>query len=84
MSALSVKQKEAIVGLRVEGTHRSSDRPPLVAPYNFGIDEGWWEECAEDYPNHIADYFTHTVLDPDVKHFFCPYEILKISSSACA
>jgi len=59
MDALSVKQKEAIVGIRVGNTGRKSLIPPLLAPYDFGIDLGWWNRYAKKYPNHITDFMTH-------------------------
>jgi hypothetical protein len=57
--ALSTKQKEAIVGIRVEGTGRVSQVPPLIAPYDFGIDWGWWRGYSKKYPNHVSDFYKH-------------------------
>ena len=59
VDSLSVKQKEAIVGIRVGNTGRRSLIPPLLAPYDFGIDLGWWKHHAKNYPNHISDFMTH-------------------------
>ena len=63
MDALTAKQKESIIGIRVDGTGRVSQIPPFVAPYNFGIDPKWWRKHAKTYPNHITDFFTHGDLD---------------------
>jgi hypothetical protein len=63
MDQLTAKQREAIVGIRVEGTGRISNIPPLCAPYDFGIDKTWWRTRGQDYPNHVVDFFTHGKLD---------------------
>lgn len=43
----------------MEGTGRSTSAPPLVAPYDFGIDMTWWETEASEYPAHVVDWLTH-------------------------
>jgi hypothetical protein len=58
-SARTVKQKQKMIGITVEGTGRSTSVPPLVAPYDFGIDKMWWETKASEYPAHVADWLTH-------------------------
>jgi hypothetical protein len=58
-SARTLKQKQKVIGITVEGTGRSTPIPPLVAPYDFGIDKTWWRVEAGEYPAHVADWFTH-------------------------
>ena len=55
--ALTNKEREAVNIFRV-GTERSTSKPPLVAPYNFGIDLEWWKAAKEsgDWENVIGDW----------------------------
>jgi hypothetical protein len=56
---LNGQLQQKVIGITVEGTGQSTSVPPLVAPYDFGIDKKWWEEEAGEYPAHVMDWLTH-------------------------
>ncbi|GBE87457.1 hypothetical protein SCP_1101330 [Sparassis crispa] len=59
--AKSAKEKERIVSISVRDTGRSTDIPPLVAPFDFGINKTWWEVNKDDvrYKEVLTDWYMH-------------------------
>ncbi|TDL13707.1 hypothetical protein BD410DRAFT_903240 [Rickenella mellea] len=57
--SLSTKEREGFRTTRVAGTGRSTDRPPLIAPFDFGIDATWWDEKHEEFSSLVCDWGTH-------------------------
>lgn len=53
---LTVKSSKLTQGTRVRGTGRSTNVPPVVAPYNFGINFQWLETYQNIYPVHLRDW----------------------------
>jgi hypothetical protein len=43
----------------VSGTGRSTIEPPLLAPFNFGIDQTWFENKSEEFARLVKDWGTH-------------------------
>ena len=43
----------------MSGTSRSTIEPPLIAPFDFGIDQGWLENESERYARLVKDWGTH-------------------------
>jgi len=41
------------------GTGRTTKVPPPLAPYDFGINQAWFDVESENYPIETADYFNH-------------------------
>ncbi|KAG6871436.1 hypothetical protein C0992_010958 [Termitomyces sp. T32_za158] len=58
--SLSTKQKLSYA-LRVTNTGRSSSVPPLVAPFDFGIDPTWWSEhgTSTEYKSIVSDWMKY-------------------------
>ena len=56
--ALTNKEKEAFSIFRIGNSERSTSQPPLVAPYNFGINLERWEAAKEsgNWDNIIGDW----------------------------
>ncbi|KAI0054974.1 hypothetical protein BV25DRAFT_1833447 [Artomyces pyxidatus] len=57
-ASLSSKEKKEYA-YRVRLTDRSSDIPPLVAPYDAGINRDWYEFNKEDLHHHLGDWYTY-------------------------
>ncbi|KAL6299396.1 hypothetical protein BKA93DRAFT_829960 [Sparassis latifolia] len=55
------KLKECVVIISVRNTGRTSDVPPLVAPFDFGINHMWWERNKnnEKFADVLTDWYTH-------------------------
>ncbi|KII89949.1 hypothetical protein PLICRDRAFT_685554 [Plicaturopsis crispa FD-325 SS-3] len=54
---LSAKQKEAIASITVR-QNRSTDEPPLTAPFDLGISTVWWDENEDKFPLAVGDWFS--------------------------
>jgi hypothetical protein len=55
-NSLTTKQKEAIRAIRVTGSGRQTSQPPLVAPFNFGIDADWWADESQRFTALVGDW----------------------------
>ncbi|KDQ26374.1 hypothetical protein PLEOSDRAFT_169180 [Pleurotus ostreatus PC15] len=57
----NAKEKARFKTLRVTDSGRSSARPPLAAPYDFGIDKVWFETHGKSAGNAVLveDWFTY-------------------------
>ena len=62
LESLSTKKRESIRTIRVT-TERKSGIPPLVAPFNFGIDQDWLEDEGPGDAKLIEDWGTYE--DPE-------------------
>ncbi|TDL17024.1 hypothetical protein BD410DRAFT_843958 [Rickenella mellea] len=60
---IPMKQQHTYHSLRVTGTQRNTNDPPLMAPFNFGINNEWLEEHGERYAAVVGDWGEHP--DPD-------------------
>ncbi|GBE85371.1 hypothetical protein SCP_0705580 [Sparassis crispa] len=49
---------------RVYSETRSSDHPPAIAPFNFGINREWYEKHKDTYPNSVLLHDWYTFGDP--------------------
>ncbi|TDL15547.1 hypothetical protein BD410DRAFT_732578, partial [Rickenella mellea] len=61
--SIPAKQQLTYHARRVTDTERNTNLPPLMAPFNFGINNEWLEECRETYAAVIGDWGQHP--DPD-------------------
>lgn len=54
--SMSAKDREKISNITVNETGRTTNIPPLVAPYNFGINAAWHEREKNNFPGIINDW----------------------------
>jgi hypothetical protein len=56
---MSAKDREKISSIRINSTSRSSSKPPLETPYNFGIDRDWLEREKNNFTGVLHDWGTY-------------------------
>jgi len=55
----TAKQREKIIGITVSETGRATVVPPLVAPFDFGIDPEWFQRESGVFAKIVRDWGKH-------------------------
>jgi hypothetical protein len=62
-NALSATEKKSFKIIRVTTTQCSSQLPPTIAPYDFGICPAWWAANKSKHGDLLCDWYKYG--DPD-------------------
>lgn len=54
--SLNAQSREKINYIRIKDTGRTTNIPPLVAPYNFGINKGWMRDESVNFSRLVTDW----------------------------